>query len=253
MTTAIERHHPAPVGELLTTADLFVQSGMFKDVQSVAAAFVKIQAGAEMGIQPFQAMGGIHIIQGKPVVSANMLATLLDQNPAYDYRVSWSEAEDECTVAISKNGTLRGSASFSIDDATRAGLVGKNPTWKTYPKNMLFARAISTAIRMYAPGVTSGTPVYTEGEIEEIEPVDLQELHANAAPSTDPLPRKRISADGLSAVREASRGLTKPEAVQAIQRVNPDADTPAALWDDEVEAVIAALGDARVTDAEVVG
>ena len=41
--------------------------------------------------------------------------------------------------------------------------------------------------------------------------------------------------------------------MQAIQRVNPDADTPAALWDDEVEAVIAALGDARVTDAEVVG
>jgi hypothetical protein len=251
VSTAIERHQPTAVGELLQTADLFVKSGMFKDTASVAAAFVKIQAGAEMGIPPFQAMGGIHIISGKPVVGANMLASLLDQHPQYDYHVEWSDNEDACTVTISKDRRERGSSTFSLDDAKRAGLTGGN--WTKYPRNMLFARAISNAIRMYAPGVTGGTPVYTEGEIEEIEPVDMAELHANAAPSTEPMPRVRISADGLSAVREASRGLTRPEALAAIQRVNADADTPQALWDDEVEAVIAALGDARVTDAEVVG
>ena len=52
------------------------KSGYFKDVQSEAQAIVKVMAGSELGLPPFASMTGIHIIQGKPVLGSNVIATL---------------------------------------------------------------------------------------------------------------------------------------------------------------------------------
>ena len=51
------------------------KSGYFSDVKSEAQAIVKVMAGAELGLQPFASMTGIHIISGKPTLSANLIAT----------------------------------------------------------------------------------------------------------------------------------------------------------------------------------
>ena len=53
-------------------------SNYFSDAKSEAQAIVKVMAGAELGLQPFAAMTGIHIIKGKPVLGANLIATLVD-------------------------------------------------------------------------------------------------------------------------------------------------------------------------------
>jgi hypothetical protein len=56
-----------------------------------------------------------------------------------------------------------GISTFSLDDARRAGLTS-NPTWKSYPRNMLFARALSNGARWFCPDVFNG-PVYTPEEL----------------------------------------------------------------------------------------
>ena len=37
--------------------------------------------------------------------------------------------------------------------------------WRKYPKNMLFARAISNGVKWHCPDVMNGQPVYTPDEM----------------------------------------------------------------------------------------
>lgn len=144
----------------------FALSGYFQDAKSAEQALVKIMAGAEMGLSAFQSMTGIHVISGKPVVGAGLLAAMVDQHPDYEYVVTWEPDQataTACTVTIFKNGEAKGDSRFSLEDAKRAGLSQQN--WSKFPSNMLFARAMSNAVRWYAAGVT-GTSVYVEGEIQ---------------------------------------------------------------------------------------
>lgn len=143
-------------------------SGMFPDLQKDAAkAMVKILAGQEIGVTPFQAMTGINIIQGKAAMGSNLMASKLKGSGKYDYRADVTSSE--CKVTIKQRGDDGkfediGSYTYSMDDAKRQGLAGKD-NWIKYPQNMLFARAISNAIRMYAPDVFNGALVYDPDEL----------------------------------------------------------------------------------------
>ncbi len=201
--SAIEKYQPN-ISEIQTWAEKFAESGMFTDARQVVQAFVKISAGAELGLTPFQSMSGVHIIQGKPVVGAGLLASLLDRDPAYDYRVEWEPDEahpEACTVIVIKNGNERGRSRFSLEDAKRAGLTSSN--WTKYPSSMLFARAMSNAVRWYAPGAT-GTSVYVEGELE---PSTAQPARVTASVQrfTDPIstPEEHVEGEVIDATTKA--------------------------------------------------
>jgi hypothetical protein len=139
------------------------QSGYFRDVTSQAQAIVKVMAGAELGLPPFAAMSGIHIIQGKPVLGANVIATLVKNDPRYDYRVKVCDAKD-CELAWFEDGKQVGTSTFTWDEAKAAGLTDKD-NWRKFPSDMLFARAISRGARRFAPGIFGGSPVYTPDEM----------------------------------------------------------------------------------------
>ena len=138
-------------------------SGYFRDVTTTAQAIVKIMAGAELGLPPFASMTGINIIQGKPVLGANVLATLVKNDPRYNYTVKVCDAKD-CELAWFEDGKQVGTSSFTWDEAKAAGLTEKD-NWKKYPSDMLFARAISRGARRFAPGIFGGSPVYTPDEM----------------------------------------------------------------------------------------
>lgn len=160
MTNAIIKTN---LQDTLTLADYFVKSGFFKDVSQVAHAVVKIQAGQELGIPPFAAMTGINIIQGKVALGANIIATLIANDPRYAYQVVKSDNK-VCEIQFYENGKPSGIASFTIQEAQEAQLTGK-AVWKQYPSDMLFARAITRGARRYAPGIFGGSPIYTPEEL----------------------------------------------------------------------------------------
>jgi len=139
------------------------KSGFFPDVKSEAQAIVKVMAGAELGLPPFASMTGINIIQGKPVLGANVLATLVKNDPRYDYRLK-NDSDTECVLEWYENGKPVGTSAFTIREAQNAGLTSKD-NWKKYPSDMLFARAISRGARRFAPGIFGGSPVYTPDEM----------------------------------------------------------------------------------------
>jgi hypothetical protein len=165
------------------------KSGYFTDVKSEAQAIVKVMAGAELGLPPFASMSGIHIIQGKPVLGANVLATLVKNDPRYDYHVK--QCDDKvCTLVWLENGTTVGESTFTMTEASGAGLTGKD-NWKKYPSDMLFARAISRGARRFAPGIFGGSPVYTPDEMgADVDPegyIDAQLVEVTQ-PEPEPEP-----------------------------------------------------------------
>lgn len=148
------------------------KSGYFKDVTSQEQAIVKIMAGSELGLPPFASMSGIHIIKGKPTLGSNIIATLVKNDPRYDYKVITC-TDQECTIDWYENGEKAGTSQFTIVEASKITATENNVNiklnekaiWKFYPSDMLFARAISRGARRYAPGIFGGAPVYTPDEM----------------------------------------------------------------------------------------
>lgn len=167
-------------------AAAFKASGLFPDLKSEAQAYVKVIAGAEMGIGPMASMSGINVIQGKPTLSANLLAALVKRHPSYDYRVV-DHSDTTCRIEFRQDGEAIGVSEFTIEDAARAG-VGGGQNWKKYPQAMLFARALTQGVRWYAPDVSAG-PAYVP---EELEP-EAVEAEVVEEPS-EPTPLDEIAA-----------------------------------------------------------
>lgn len=155
--------------EIMSIGKAFYESGMFSDIKSAAQAVVKITAGSEMGIPPFAAMSGIHIIQGKPTVGAGLMAANVKGSGKYDYRVTES-TEKVCSIDFYQGKEKIGNSTFTIEDAKKAGTKNIDK----FPKNMLFARAISNGVKWFTPDVFSG-PVYVPEEMPEVT-VDVQHV-----------------------------------------------------------------------------
>lgn len=120
------------------------------------------------GMDLLTAIQTVAFIDGKPVIDASMQRALAKRA---GYTVSIPEASPErATVQIAdrESGEVLGSATYSMEDAKRAGLAGKK-NWQNNPEDMVVARATTRAMRRFAPDVMVGL-VAGEDELDEIAP-----------------------------------------------------------------------------------
>jgi hypothetical protein len=145
-------------------ADIFIKSGLLPShIKSPEQAVVIMLKGRELGLPALYALSTIGIINGKPVVAAEVMASLVYRHHGDGALKVVQTNERLCTVEYRRRGwTESQSYSFSIEDAMRAGLLGSN-VWQKYPAAMLRARCISAVARMAFPDVISG--VYTPEEL----------------------------------------------------------------------------------------
>ena len=152
--------------EVQPLCDVFVQSGIFEDVKSAAQAIVKVLAGREIGLSPLESMMNLYIVKNRVAASAKVISSLIKKSKKYDYQIAKLDNE-ECTILFFDVHDERleiGKSTFTLKDAARAGIVN-GTNWKNYPRNMLFARAISNGARWYCPDVYCG---YIQEELEGI-------------------------------------------------------------------------------------
>jgi hypothetical protein len=148
------------IDDLQRLGEILSKSGFFEDCKQAAQAVVKILAGAELGFPAFSSMCGIFIIKGKPAIGANLMAAAVKRSTRYDYRVL--ELSDRiCKIAFFDGEREIGISEFSAADAQKAGTqnMGK------FPRNMLFARAMSNGCRWFTPDIFLGAAVYTPEEL----------------------------------------------------------------------------------------
>lgn len=168
MTTTALAVKPNTIDEIHQIGRMLAMSGYFdakgNSDTAIAQVCTKILAGAEMGYGPFASVQGIHIIQGRPAVSANLMAAAVKSHPLYDYRVKRMD-DKECSIEFfQRNGDKwesLGVSTFTADDARKAGTKNMDK----FARNMLFARAMSNGVRWYVPDCFSGSAVYTPEEL----------------------------------------------------------------------------------------
>jgi len=146
--------------DIARAATAMSKSGYFVDSKDQAQAIVKIMAGQEMGFGPFASMTGVYIIKGKPSIGANLMAAAVKGSGRYNYRVI--EISDKaCSIDFYEGKDKIGTSTFTIEDARRA----ETQNTQKFPRNMLFARAMSNGVKWYTPDVFNGSPVYTPEEL----------------------------------------------------------------------------------------
>lgn len=148
----------------LHLAKMFHSSGLFSDTKSEAQALVKILAGRELGIGPFESMRDINIIQGKTCLAAGLVGARIKKTGVYDYTPIKFD-DTTCVLRWFKNGkALTPDVEFNIGHAQALGLASKD-NYKKQARTMLFWRALTMGARMFCPEVFGG-PIYTPDEIK---------------------------------------------------------------------------------------
>ncbi len=212
-----------PIQEIMTMSEAFAASGMFPDVNKAGQAMVKIIAGQEIGIPPFQAMNGIHIIKGKTTLGAGIIASRVKGSGKYDYAVNQLD-EKACNIDFFEGKKKIGNSTFTMEDAKKAG----TQNLEKHPKNMLFARAISNGVKWFCPDVFTG-PVYVPEEMDFVENTTTDIPHSEV-PNDAPVTYKVV-------------GITTPAFKSAIKAMR-DGKTF-----DEVEVVANSAGLTFLDDA----
>jgi hypothetical protein len=215
------------VDDLARLARVFAASGLFgragNQETQVAECAIRLMAGMEAGFSPFASATGVHIINGRPAFSANLLAQAVRRHPDYDYRVLEKTAQI-CRIKFLSRGEDLGTETFTIDMAERAGLTAEKPgqrgisPWKAYPEAMLFSRALTAGMRTHCPDALGGHPAYTPEELGDADVVPVMVTEApRLVPDADLIAKAYaacgdagLSDDGLIAlVDELSQGAAQ--------------------------------------------
>ena len=166
--------------DLQRLGKLIANAGYFNDVRDLSQAVVKMLAGAELGFGPIASMTGIHVIKGKVVPGANLLAAKV-RSSGYDYRIREHTAE-RCKIEFFRgsapkpggDGESLGFSTFTTETARAAGLFDKTGSiWPIYTQALLFARAMSQGVKWHCPDITHGITVYTEDEAQAVKAKNL--------------------------------------------------------------------------------
>lgn len=228
-----------------------------------ADVLVTVLTGQELGLLPMQSMRAIHVIEGKPTLSADAMAAIILASPVCDYfRVTvWTH--ERCVVEAKRKNDPALTVEWTMKDAAAASLLGKD-VWKKYPRSMLRARAISAAAHNVFPDIILG--VYTPEELGA-EPKDVNERPASVAASPRPVvvdaqtvelkeetstppAESSYPAPGLapasflgqsSTERAAEAAMDAYNAARAQQAAPPKATPPPAAGGDEVAAAKAEI------------
>lgn len=145
-------------------------------INDAPQALLIFEQASALGIPPITGLAQIHIIKGKPTLSAGLMSGLIRQ-AGHKLRV-WVEGEGDQMKAIaelirSDDPDFTFHAEFTIADARQAGLYpGKDDSnWRKYPRPMLKSRVTSEIAREGATDVFLGA-VYTPEELDSSIQVD---------------------------------------------------------------------------------
>lgn len=193
----------------------FVPKALRGNPAGVTAAML---SGRELGVPPMTALGHIHVIHGKPGLSAQLMRSLIQRE---GHEISWGEITDTRAVI---RGRRRGTtdwveASFTADDAKTAGI-----NLGGYPQDKLVARATSRLARRLFADVLGGM-AYTPEELAEIP-------DRGPAPRPQPAPRPVDTSAARAAI--AAQRDTRPEPP-------PPVEDPALVSRDQLTRIHATL------------
>jgi 5'-3' exonuclease len=175
---------PRTYEEAMITADHAAESRLFKDIASPAAAMMLILLGRKFGLSAVDSLCMIHMIEGKPSMSAQLIVGIVQKSGMAEYFEM-----DECSNTMARWITKRRGArkekawTFTLDDAKKARLGGiydkdkktlrddfdPNSNWAKHPAVMCSWRAAVFLARFVYTDLVGGLYMPDEIGTEEGE------------------------------------------------------------------------------------
>ncbi len=221
---------PMPLDEVERLGGYLAKSKYFTDVTDTAQAVVKIIAGQALGFDPVYSMSKLYIVKGTVAVMAEAVAAMIKRSMRYDYKVLLY-TEKECSLEFSDSGKAAMVSSFTLEDAKRARLIKEGGAWHSWPRAMLFSKALLQGARIVCPHIIAGVrtveelggyvdesgelqidPEQAEKDTKELWPPYLQE-------GEEPAP---ITVESVAAEEHTAR--EEKESVGPIDETHPDSE-----------------------------
>jgi hypothetical protein len=180
----------ANFGSMMDLAKTLVESGFLpRAVTKPAQAVAIILTGRELGLGPMAALRSIQMVEGKPVLAADLQLGLFKRAGGH---ATWKTltATNAALVLRHPNGDEH-EESFTMDDARIAGLAGKD-NWKKYPKAMLRSRVITAGLKSLGFEAMAG--VYDPEEMETVV-VEAESVEVGGAQGESPEPPTGVDRD----------------------------------------------------------
>lgn len=122
---------------------------------------IAMQWGSELGLKPLQSLQNLAVINGRPALWGDAVIALVMASPVCEY-VTEDDDGETAYCRVKRKGAPEQVRSFSMEDARKAGLSGKQGPWTQYPKRMRQMRARAFALRDVFPDVLRGMPIAEE-------------------------------------------------------------------------------------------
>lgn len=230
MTTAlatIAAFEPENLDQALALATRLAESNLLpKALQKRPSdVLVVMMMGRDLGLTSMQSIRQVHVIDGRPSMSAEMMVALCLQRPDVCEFFSLVESTDaKATYKTKRKGAEPVSMSYTIEQAAKAKLTGKQ-NWQNHTAAMLRARASSSLARVVYPDLTNG--IISEDESDEI----VVPQAGAVSPPPPARPGAAAAAKDVTPPQAAKKAApapkAKPAAAQPIEDAQPADAEPA--------------------------
>ena len=229
MSTALTKFDPLASESLtpaLKLADALAKSDLVPTAYRGKPANILLATitGQELGLGVAQSLRAMHIIEGKPTLSADAMGALcLRHADVCEYLTLVESTDEKATYETRRRGApspVR--LTYTIAQATAAGLINKT-NWKAYRASMLRARCESAICRAVYPDLVLG--VYDPDELAAAEQptrVEPRDVTAEAVVERGEQPAAAVEPD----VKEITSGEGRTRRVlanwEALIAADPD-------------------------------
>ena len=256
-TTNRQGFAPATITEAIQFSEMLASSQMVPRAYQGKPQdiMVCVQWGYEIGLAPMQALQNIAVINGKPSVYGDAAMALVQASPVCEDIEEYFEAEgtpNPIAVCVAKRkGRKPVVAKFSVEDAKRAGLWGKQGPWSAYPKRMMQMRARGFALRDAFPDVLKGLITAEEAqdfpdEAKPKQPKDITPRNPLDAIAPISAPILETSSPHIPAV------TSEPAVIEAAFAADQEAEDVNALIAEATSAGLEVVDIPEVEDAALV-
>ncbi|KAA0971263.1 recombinase RecT [Aureimonas fodinaquatilis] len=146
-----------------------------KGMDTPEKCMIAIMQGMEVGLTPMQSLQRIAVVNGRPTIWGDGAMALVRASGLCEYVRETVRGEGDARVAgcvvKRRNEPDEVTRTFSVADAKKAGLWGKQGPWQQYPERMLQMRARAFALRDVFADVLGGLYVREEVDDGRAEPV----------------------------------------------------------------------------------
>lgn len=156
-----------------------------------ASLLVAAEYADALGINRINALTEIHMVQGRPTLSANLMAAMV-RKAGHKLRIMTKPGAVQAALNRADYPDYPFTVVWDMEKAKQSGLLGRD-TWKNYPDQMLRNRAISEVVRQGASEILLGA-TYTPEELgAEVDQVGNPTAPAPAAESALDMLRARVT------------------------------------------------------------